>query len=91
MDQVLFSANSATIAGLWFVAGYILGLYVPGWMGKATMIASVVVGLVCCAIRGYSEPLGVAAVASVSVLHICIAALTVLILKNTKPYGASGS
>lgn len=74
------------VAGVCFIIGYIIGLFAGARFGMQTCCTSVVVGLLCCVVRGYSAPLGVAAIASVSVLHVVIGCLTVLILKHTKPF-----
>lgn len=86
MDAILHvSGGSLTaIAGLWFAVGYIVGLFAGAKLGKVTLWPSIVVGVACCILRAVSPPLGVAAIAAVSVLHVGIGCLTVLILKNTQ-------
>jgi len=81
----LVDGSLVAIAGACFAVGYIVGLYCGAGLGKATLWPSIVVGILCCLVRAYSAPLGVAAIASVSVLHVGIGCLTVLILKYTKP------
>lgn len=83
MDTVLHTTASPLIAGLWFAVGYIIGLYAGRKLGAATLWPSVIVGVLCCLVRGYSAPLEFAAVASVSVLHVAIGCLTILILNAT--------
>ena len=74
------------IAGACFAVGYIIGLFGGARFGKVTLWPSVIAVLLCSVVRAYSEPLGVAAIASVSVLHVGIGCLTVLLLKFTKPF-----
>ncbi len=92
MDPILFNPGSPAVAGLWFVVGFVVGLFAAAKYGKATLCLSVIIGLLCCAIRGYSEPLGFVAVASVSVVHVACGCISVLIVKNVKPakFGGSG-
>ena len=89
--QHLVDGSLVGIAGLLFAVGYIIGLYAGAGFGKATLWPSIVVGVLCCLVRAYSAPLGVAAIASVSILHVGIGCLTVLILKNTLPFKRGNS
>jgi hypothetical protein len=85
--EPLHTAGGAAvlIAGLWFAAGYVVGLFAGRKLGDVTLWPSIVVGVACCLIRGYSEPLEFNAVAAVSVLHVAIGCLTILILKHARP------
>jgi len=74
------------IAGACFAVGYIVGLFAGARFGISTLWPSAIVSLICCLVRAYSEPLGVAAIASVSILHVGIGCLTVLLLKFTRPF-----
>lgn len=86
MDSVLHTTGGAPVlvAGLCFAVGYIIGLVAGRKIGIATLWPSIIVGLVCCAVRGFSAPLEFSAVAAVSVLHVAIGCLTVLILAHTR-------
>lgn len=87
MDSVLHTAGGAPVlvAGLCFAVGYIIGLFAGRKLGFATLWPSIVIGLACCVLRGFSAPLEFTAVAAVSVLHVAIGCLTVLILQRTRP------
>lgn len=86
MDSVLHTTGGAPVlvAGLCFAVGYIIGLVAGRKIGIATLWPSIIVGLVCCVVRGFSAPLEFSAVAAVSVLHVAIGCLTVLILAHTR-------
>ncbi len=84
--QHFVDGTLVAVAGAFFAVGYIIGLFAGARFSKATLWPSIVVGIACCLVRAYSPPLGVAAIAAVSVLHVAIGCLTVLILKLTKPF-----
>ncbi len=78
------SPDNILLAGAFFAIGYIVGLYLARKLGMATLLPSIVIGVICCVVRGFSPPLEFAAIASVSVLHVAVGCLTVLILKHTR-------
>lgn len=84
--QHLVDGTLVGVAGACFAIGYIVGLFAGAEFGKATLWPSIVAGILCCLLRAYSAPLGMAAIASVSVLHVGIGCLTVLLLKFTRPF-----
>lgn len=91
MDTVLHaSGGTATlVAGACFAIAYIFGLWLGRKMDKAALWPAVIVGVICCLVRGYSEPLGVAAIVSVSVLHYVIGYFTILIFRSATPSSRS--
>ncbi len=84
MDTVLHASGGAAtlVAGICFALAYIFGLWLGRKMDKSALWPAIVVGVICCLVRGYSEPLGVVAVAAVSVLHYVIGYLTILIFRS---------
>ncbi|MBX9694508.1 MAG: hypothetical protein K2Z81_19130 [Cyanobacteria bacterium] len=84
----LHSTGGIGLAGACFAIGYIVGIFAGRKLGLATLWPSIIIGVICCLVRGFSAPLEFAAIASVSVLHVAIGCLTILILKHTKPLAA---
>ncbi|MDZ4837364.1 MAG: hypothetical protein SGJ27_26560 [Candidatus Melainabacteria bacterium] len=78
------AAGSPLVAGLWFIAGFVVGLCLVRKYGFATLWPSIIAIPVFSLIRGFSPPLEFLAIASVSVVHVAIACLTVLILRSTR-------
>ncbi len=73
------------VAAVSFILSYLIGLKVGDKLGVKTLWPSVVVTLVAFFVRAESPPLSIASIAAISVVHFCVACLTVLILRNTAP------
>lgn len=86
MDTVLHATAGASpgVAGLWFILGFVVGLFAVRKFGFATLWPSIIAIPVFSLIRGFSPPLEFVAIASVSIVHVAIGCLTVLILKSTR-------
>ncbi|MDZ4835595.1 MAG: hypothetical protein SGJ27_17610 [Candidatus Melainabacteria bacterium] len=86
MDTVILAAagTSPAIAGLWFIVGFVVGLFAVGKFGFAMLWPSIIAIVVFSLIRGFSPALELVAIASVSIVHVAVGCLTVLILKSTQ-------
>lgn len=73
------------VAGVSFILSYLVGLKVAAKLGRLTLYPSLLFTLVGFAVRAESPPLSVASIAAISLVHFCVACLTVLILRNTRP------
>lgn len=75
---------SPLVAGLWFVVGFVVGLFAVRKFGYATLWPSIIAIPVFSLLRGFSPPLEFVAIASVSIVHVAVGCLTVLIIKSAR-------
>lgn len=88
MDNPLHFADQAltAVAGASFIISYLIGLRLGVKMGLRTLWPAILVTLIGFIVRPASAPLGFAAIAAISAVHLGIGSLTTLLLQYTKPF-----
>lgn len=84
MDSIMhYTSGPATlVATASFVIAFLVGIWVGGRFGKATIIPAILVSVAVVALRAVSPPLSVAAISAVSILHLTCGCGTALILQR---------